>query len=142
MYDIISLDSKELNELREIGRQLNIPKVDKLEKQDLIYKILDHQALNPTPEILSKEKQEQAKPFRGRPRKDLNETPREPREATLPNIPREPRSSEPSAEKKEIKDSSEPAQPREPRQQLITRVEELPPLHPVRPDLQHLVQVG
>ena len=36
MYDIISLDSKELGELREIGRQLNIPKVDRLEKQELV----------------------------------------------------------------------------------------------------------
>lgn len=68
MYDIISLDSKELNELREIGRQLNIPKVEKLEKQDLIYKILDHQALNPTEDILEQEKN-QVKRFRGRPKK-------------------------------------------------------------------------
>ncbi|MCX6286215.1 MAG: transcription termination factor Rho [Bacteroidetes bacterium] len=69
MYDIISLDSKELNELREIGRQLNIPKVDKLEKQDLIYKILDHQALNPTQDILEQE-QNQVRRFRGRPKKN------------------------------------------------------------------------
>jgi len=70
MYDIISLDSKELSEIREIAKQFNIPKVDKLEKQDLIYKILDYQALNPTPEILNREKQDRVKPFRGRPRKD------------------------------------------------------------------------
>jgi len=69
MYDIISLDSKELSELREIGRQLNIPKVDKLEKQDLVYKILDHQALNPTREILEQE-QNQVRRFRGRPKKN------------------------------------------------------------------------
>ncbi|MEI6886522.1 MAG: transcription termination factor Rho [Bacteroidota bacterium] len=72
MYDIISLDSKELNELREIGRQLNIPKVDKIEKQDLIYKILDHQALNPTEDILEQEKN-QVKRFRGRPKKVQDE---------------------------------------------------------------------
>jgi len=69
MYDIISLDSKELGELREIGRQLNIPKVDKLEKQDLIYKILDHQALNPSQDILEQEKN-QVRRFRGRPKKN------------------------------------------------------------------------
>ena len=69
MYDIISLDSKELGELREIGRQLNIPKVDRLEKQELIYKILDHQALNPTQEILDQEKN-QVRRFRGRPKKN------------------------------------------------------------------------
>ena len=55
MYDIISLGSKELSEIQVIAKQFNIPRVEKLEKQDLIYKILDHQALNPTPEILSKE---------------------------------------------------------------------------------------
>ncbi len=70
MYDIISLDGKELSEIREIARKFNIPKVDKLEKQDLIYKILDHQALNPSPEILIEEKKQKEKNFRGRPRKD------------------------------------------------------------------------
>ncbi|MCX6240834.1 MAG: transcription termination factor Rho [Bacteroidetes bacterium] len=72
MYDIISLDSKELSELREIGRQLNIPKVDKLEKQDLVYKILDHQALNPTEDVLEQEKN-QVRRFRGRPKKNTDQ---------------------------------------------------------------------
>ena len=56
MYDIISLDGKELSEIKEIARQLNIPKFDKLSKQELIYKILDFQALNPSREILEEEK--------------------------------------------------------------------------------------
>jgi len=58
MYDIISLDSKELSEVREIAKSMNIPKVDKLEKQELIYKILDQQALNPSEDVLAKEKKE------------------------------------------------------------------------------------
>lgn len=68
MYDIISLDSKELSEIREIAKSMNIPKVDKLEKQELIYKILDHQALNPTQDEIASEKQE-VKRGRGRPPK-------------------------------------------------------------------------
>ncbi len=68
MYDIISLDSKELSEIREIAKSMNIPKVDKLEKQELIYKILDHQALNPTQDEIANEKQE-VKRGRGRPPK-------------------------------------------------------------------------
>ncbi|MDP1624001.1 MAG: transcription termination factor Rho [Bacteroidales bacterium] len=80
MYDIISLDSKELSEIRVIAKEFNIPKVDKLEKQDLIYKILDHQALNPTPEILNMEKKDQDKPFRGRPRKGQKPRPKESRD--------------------------------------------------------------
>ncbi len=56
MYDIISLNSKLVSELKDIAKELNIPKYEKLLKQDLIYKILDHQALNPSKDILSKER--------------------------------------------------------------------------------------
>ena len=48
MYDIIELNSKALNELRDIAKELSIPKFETLKKQDLIYKILDFQAINPT----------------------------------------------------------------------------------------------
>jgi transcription termination factor Rho len=64
MYDIISLDSKELSEIRDIAKTLNIPKFDKLSKQELIYKILDFQALNPGKEILEEEKKASRKEFR------------------------------------------------------------------------------
>ena len=56
MYDIIELNSKLVPELKEIAKKLNIPKYDKLVKQDLIYKILDHQALNPVKVVDEKEK--------------------------------------------------------------------------------------
>lgn len=56
MYDIIELSGKLVSELKEIAKELNIPKYEKLLKQDLIYKILDQQALNPSPDILKKEK--------------------------------------------------------------------------------------
>jgi len=55
MYDIVELNNKLVAELRQIAEKLNIPKTDKLLKKDLIYKILDHQALNPTPDMLKKE---------------------------------------------------------------------------------------
>jgi len=47
MYDILSLNEKLLTELKEIAKQLKIEGFDHLRKQDLIYKILDHQALSP-----------------------------------------------------------------------------------------------
>ncbi len=47
MYDIITLNEKLLPELKEIAKKLSISGVDSLKKQDLIYKILDHQALTP-----------------------------------------------------------------------------------------------
>ncbi len=56
MYDIIELNGKLVPELKEIAKKLNIPKYDKLVKQDLIYKILDHQALNPAATAKKEEK--------------------------------------------------------------------------------------
>ncbi|MDP1746278.1 MAG: transcription termination factor Rho [Bacteroidota bacterium] len=52
MYDIIELNNKLVGELKEIAKSLNLPKYEALKKQELIYKILDHQAINPpaTPE--------------------------------------------------------------------------------------------
>jgi len=98
MYDIISLDSKELNELREIGRQLNIPKVDKLEKQELIYKILDHQALNPSQDILEKEQeQNQVRRFRGRPKKNPDQPKQEKPDSAAIDKPEVPQLEKPAA---------------------------------------------
>lgn len=48
MYDILELNDKLVNELKEIARLMNILNYDELRKQELIYKILDQQALNPT----------------------------------------------------------------------------------------------
>ena len=46
MYDILELNSKLVSELRKLARELKISKVEKYKKQDLIYKILDQQAIN------------------------------------------------------------------------------------------------
>ena len=72
MYDIIELNGKLVSELKEIAKELNIPKYEKLLKQDLVYKILDHQALNPTTDVLKKEKKE-SKGRRGHKRRDTQE---------------------------------------------------------------------
>ncbi len=68
MYDIVELNGKLVAELRQIAEEFKIPKTDKLLKKDLIYKILDYQALNPSPETLQLEKKVEIK-HRGRPRK-------------------------------------------------------------------------
>ncbi|HET7819818.1 MAG TPA: transcription termination factor Rho, partial [Bacteroidia bacterium] len=61
MYDIIELNGKALNELKEIAKGLSIPKIESFKKQDLIYKILDIQAISSTktssPETTTKMKQ-------------------------------------------------------------------------------------
>jgi transcription termination factor Rho len=48
MYDILELSKKLLPELREIAKELNIKKAETLKKQDLVYKILDQQAIEAT----------------------------------------------------------------------------------------------
>jgi len=45
MYDIIELSKKLLPELRDVAKELKIKKVESFKKQDLIYKILDTQAI-------------------------------------------------------------------------------------------------
>ncbi|MBS4061137.1 MAG: transcription termination factor Rho [Bacteroidetes bacterium] len=61
MYDIVELNSKLVSELREIAKELNVPKVEKLLKQDLIYQILDQQALLPQSEEATAAEQEIAR---------------------------------------------------------------------------------
>lgn len=67
MYDIITLNDMLVSELRELAQKLNVENPNKLEKQDLIYRILDKQALAPAADE-PKEK-EGAKKRRGRPKK-------------------------------------------------------------------------
>ncbi|MFM2155711.1 MAG: hypothetical protein RL516_460 [Bacteroidota bacterium] len=47
MFDIIQLNEKLLPELKELAKKLKIEAFENLKKQDLVYKILDHQALHP-----------------------------------------------------------------------------------------------
>lgn len=86
MHDIIELNNKLVGELKEIAKNLNIPKYETLKKQELIYKILDQQALHPsgsvstTSEPSSSSKSEE-------PQKVLR-----PRRVRLDNIDTEPKS--------------------------------------------------
>lgn len=64
MYDIIELSRKLLPDLRDIAKELDIKKIESYKKQDLIYKILDTQA------ILASEKKTEDKKLKS-PR-DLN----------------------------------------------------------------------
>ena len=80
MYDIIELNNKLVGELKEIAKNLNIPKYEALKKQELIYKILDHQAINP-PAVTDTPKAEESKTTR-------------PRKVRLENIDTEPKTKE------------------------------------------------
>ncbi len=48
MYDILELSKKLLPELKDIAKELKVKKAESLKKQDLIYKILDQQAIEAT----------------------------------------------------------------------------------------------
>ncbi len=65
MYDKSELESKLLNELRDIAKQFNIRKSETMKKQDLVYQILDLQAANPTPDVLEAEKKARVFPQKG-----------------------------------------------------------------------------
>ncbi|GAA3954468.1 transcription termination factor Rho [Hymenobacter algoricola] len=56
MYNIEELKDRLLSELKEIAEKLNVGNFKKLSKQDLIYKILDQQAITPADKIPSKVK--------------------------------------------------------------------------------------
>ncbi|HBP45771.1 MAG TPA: transcription termination factor Rho, partial [Flavobacteriales bacterium] len=48
MYDIIELNAKKVPELKEIAKKIGVARAEKLKKQDLVYSILDEQALQPS----------------------------------------------------------------------------------------------
>ena len=45
MYNIIQLNEKSLPELQAIAQELGIKKPDSFKKEELVYKILDEQAI-------------------------------------------------------------------------------------------------
>jgi transcription termination factor Rho len=64
MFDILQLNDMLVPELRDIAEQLKIDNHQKLSKQELVYKILDKQAV--APELAEKGHADESKPKRGR----------------------------------------------------------------------------
>jgi transcription termination factor Rho len=56
MYDIIELNKMLVADLRQIAKDLKIKRVESLRKQDIIYKILDQQAITATEKKVAKPK--------------------------------------------------------------------------------------
>jgi len=56
MYEIEELRSKLLAELKDIAREYGLKKVESFKKEELIFQILDAQAINPPSEVLENEK--------------------------------------------------------------------------------------
>ena len=70
MYDILQLNDMILPELREVAEKLKVKGSDKLEKQELILKVLDAQALNPAAQAETDKPKATAK--KPRPRKPID----------------------------------------------------------------------
>ncbi|MEI6765945.1 MAG: transcription termination factor Rho [Bacteroidota bacterium] len=69
MYDIIELNGKSLPELQEIAVKLNLNGIQSLQKQELIYRILDQQAIKPSqPQQEDKQQPRQKRTYQKRAR--------------------------------------------------------------------------
>lgn len=90
MYDIIELSKKLVPELREIAKELNIKKVESYKKQDLIYKILDTQAIiaSEKKSDSSKKEKNQKKPVNPAGPKDQKQN-KQPKEADKQEEPKQ-----------------------------------------------------
>jgi len=73
MYDISALNEMQVGELKEIAKQFKIKKFDKMERQQLIYEILDYQAANPSVEVLEEELKEKRNNFRPKRKRLIKE---------------------------------------------------------------------
>lgn len=114
MYDIIELTSKKVADLRAIAKELNIKRTESLKKQDLIYRILDEQAINPPSKPAAPEAKPDPKP-KSKPRSvrvtaTKVEAPRV-SEGETPSKPHRPTPrAEVEARKKENREQQEPKQ--------------------------------
>lgn len=62
MYNIIQLNDKDLSELQSIAKELGITKTDSYKKEDLVYKILDEQAIVGATKKVAAEKANEGQP--------------------------------------------------------------------------------
>ena len=72
MYNIIQLNDKNLSELQIIAKELGIKKADSFKKEELVYKILDEQAIAGATKKVAAEKLKEsvrAQPYRKKRKK-------------------------------------------------------------------------
>lgn len=92
MYSIDDLNVRLLSELKDIAEKLGVPNYKKAAKQELIYKILDHQAIMPEEEVKKIKASEIGSPAPSNGNGSEEKQPeREPKENRAPREQREPR---------------------------------------------------
>ncbi len=128
MFEITQLKEMKLPELQVMAKTLNIPKFRSLKKLDLVYKILDHQAANPTivKEASQKEVSKSEKPQRKRVQRAAvteNIPARKPQERNQKNVEKSPtQEKQPAQEKLDFKKEENNSQPH--KKELNTKTEQ------------------
>ena len=131
MYDILELNQKTVIDLKEIAKELDIKKFNKLKKEELVYQILDQQAIQPLKkEITSKKATEKSTtPKATRPRKARPVVEKKEAPAKL-DFPEEEKNEAPKVEaKKETNDVPE-------RKEIRFKKKETPPEQKPRAEKQ------
>jgi len=123
MYDILQLNDMLVPELLDIAEKLDIPNSKKLDKQSLIYKILDKQA------VIASEDQGNGDEKKGRKRKAAATKKEEP--ASTP-APAEPAASEEKPAAKRGRKNAEPAPAPAAAPKKVSKSEEQPTTPPKR----------
>ena len=115
MHDILELSEMLVPELREIAKQLKIKRIELLKKQDLIYKILDQQAIDAA-EARKTVKPESQQADRQQPYKDpLGTESRPERQKQQPRGPR-PQQKMPNPQQKNQNPQQKPQNPQQQQQ--------------------------
>ncbi|WP_462281830.1 transcription termination factor Rho [Salinivirga cyanobacteriivorans] len=142
MYDILELNKKLVSELKEIAADLKIKKIESLRKQDLIYKILDQQAIKASEEKQSQPEEKEKKASSKRPRvrrvekvsaKQEKKQEQETQEQETQSKPAEPE--KPKAKRKQRVEKPEKAQaetkPAKPQKETVAKNEPVAEKKPV-----------
>lgn len=74
MYNILELNDKLLSDLKTIAKEMGLKKIDSLKKEELVYKILDQQAIDLAGQKVEKKNDSADKKKIVKPRKKVSET--------------------------------------------------------------------
>lgn len=129
MYDILELNEKLLSDLRQIAKELNVKRIESFKKKELIYKILDQQAMIATEEtapVEPKEKKPRVRVIRGGAEKVGD---------SKGGLPKFNRNKDKKAEVKPEQPKSEVAKEIVEKKETLLPVEEAQPINVVHSDI-------
>ncbi len=111
MYDILQLNDMLVPDLREIAEKIGLKSIKRLSKQELIYKILDQQAITKGKLIKDENEVKPAPKRRGRPKKSETTAKKEEKPQTKKQEPKKEEVKKDSASTSEKKDEKAAAKP-------------------------------